>query len=127
MASGTEAGESAVSRPVEPLIANCPTTAPFHELAHRRVLSAEIARPKPEPHATVAGALSCVSTPVAWLTEYIVMTLPAYDDTYAHLLSGVIASWIASLPVATVPSEVRAPVVASTDNCETVAAERLTT
>ena len=44
-ASATVAGESAVRRPVEPLIAYCPMMAPFHEDAHWRVLSAEIASP----------------------------------------------------------------------------------
>jgi hypothetical protein len=111
------------------LIAYCPITLPFHEVGQRRVLSEEIARPYPPLHATVAGADSCVSTPEAWLTEYIVMTLPPYDETYAHLLSGVIASWMGSLPVATVAGAngVSAPVVASTENCETVAGVRLTT
>ena len=44
-ASAMVAGDNAVRRPVEPLIAYCPTIEPFHDDAHRRVLSAEIARP----------------------------------------------------------------------------------
>ena len=80
-------------------------------------------------NATVAGVASGDNAPVPALTEYIVIRLLLYDVTYAHLLSGEIASWIGSLPVATVAGVrgVSAPVVTSTENCETVEGERLTT